>query len=253
MLQPISSSWQLRAACLSNILCAVTAHEESNQDQEQNQDTDSFKRPHSFCVGPYFPKGARLHGRNKTRRKISIQENKKDSKGRTCLKMTSNSVRDFYNSKKQEVGSDIKRLKERTVSTVSKATSSAKRLVESAKVICASTVMIAGWAEIASIASQVGTVVAVSALGVYFGTEALAIKIADKYFRGQLLNNTMDEAAKRSYKMLLLTIQSLLKEGKGEKEIIKYLGSLNGAQIQVYADSFNKAVKEAELNGGYRK
>ena len=50
-----------------------------------------------------------------------------------------------------------------------------------------------------------------------------------------------------------MTIKSLLQDGKSEREIIRFLGDLNGAQTQILAEEFNRAVKAAELDGAYRK
>lgn len=107
--------------------------------------------------------------------------------------------------------------------------------------------------QIGNIMSQAGILAATGAAGLFVGVDAIAAKIIDKYFRKQIFSNTMDEASERAYKMLLLTIKSLLQEGKSEKEIIRYLGELNGPQSQVFAEEFNKAVKEAELDGAYRR
>lgn len=161
-------------------------------------------------------------------------------------------------SKKAGVTVEAKvNLSDRAKGALHKTMGTPERLNETAKSVAIGSWMVAGGLDLARqvgyIASQAGITVALGTLGIFFGVEALAAKIVDKFFRRQIFNHTMDEAAMRAYKMVLLTVKSLLQEGKSEKEIIQYLGSLNGAQTQVFAETFNKTAKEAELDGGYRK
>lgn len=118
-----------------------------------------------------------------------------------------------------------------------------------------STAMVAGGVNTAiavgATIAQVGVFAATGATAVLFGFETLATKIADKYFRKQIFNNTMDESSERAFKIVCLVIKSLLEEGRSEAEILKYLGSLDGAQTATFAAAFNKAVKEAEAAGAY--
>jgi len=164
-----------------------------------------------------------------------------------------NAIKEFYNKEGIEIN---KNLTEKARKTLEKALGTPERTTETLKSVAIGTWMVSGGMNIAkqlgTIAANAGTVVAVGIAGIFVGTEAIAAKIIDKYFRKQILSNTMDEASERAYKMLLLTIKSLLQEGKSEKEIIRYLGELNGPQSQVFAEEFNKAVKEAELDGAYR-
>lgn len=177
----------------------------------------------------------------------------KKKKGESQMKMM-DVIKEFYNKEEGEVN---KNLTEKARGALEKALGTPERTMETLKSVTIGTWMVSGGMSIAkqlgTIAANAGTVVAVGIAGVFVGTEAIAAKIIDKYFRKQVFNNTMDEAAMRAYKMLLMTIKSLLQDGKSEREIIRYLGDLNGAQTQILAIEFNRAVKAAELDGAYRK
>ena len=170
------------------------------------------------------------------------------------MKMMMNVIKGFYNKEEKEVN---KNLTEKAREALEKALGTPERTMETMKSTTLGVWMVSGGMSIAKqlgmIAANAGTVVAVGIAGIFVGTEAIAAKIIDKYFRKQILSNTMDEAAMRAYKMLLMTIKSLLQDGKSEREIIRYLGDLNGAQTQILAEEFNRAVKAAELDGAYRK
>ena len=97
-----------------------------------------------------------------------------------------------------------------------------------------------------------GAIAASTSVVAVGGFYASAIKIADKYFRKQLLNNTMDEAAEKAYKAICLTIKGLLEQGKSEKEIIKILGELDDKQTQLYAELYVGGVNNAEKSSAYR-
>ncbi|MFA5646592.1 MAG: hypothetical protein WDA18_09645 [Candidatus Ratteibacteria bacterium] len=85
------------------------------------------------------------------------------------------------------------------------------------------------------------------------GFEALTIKIADKYFRKQLLNNTMNEAAEKAYKAACLGIRSLLEQGKSEEEVIRILGEMDGPTTEWFVKAHVAAVNKAEKAGAYKK
>lgn len=63
------------------------------------------------------------------------------------------------------------------------------------------------------IAAKTGTLVAIGAFVSLMGTQALFVKIIDKYFRKQLLNNTIDEATKRALKIVVAS-SIVAKSGK---------------------------------------
>ena len=170
-------------------------------------------------------------------------------------------ARGFYEKQIENLKSNEK-LKERITNletsakeAIQKATVTNAHFKESIKSVGIGASIFSAYVKIASSAghmvAQAGAVATVGVASAYFGTAALTAKIMDKYFRKQVLNNTMDEASQRAYKMILLTIKGMVEEGKSEKEIIKELGSLNGAETQAYAETFCQAVKDAELDGAY--
>src|SRR5690554_2782015 len=114
------------------------------------------------------------------------------------MKMKLNTIKEFYNKEGIEVN---KNLTEKAREALKKALGTPERTMDTLKSITIGTWMASGGMSIAkqlgTIAANAGTVVAVGIAGIFVGTEAIAAKIIDKYFRKQVFNNTMDEAAIR--------------------------------------------------------
>lgn len=70
------------------------------------------------------------------------------------------------------------------------------------------------------IAAEAGTFVAAGAFVSLMGTQALFVKIIDKYFRKQLLNNTINEAADEATKRALkIVVASSIVAKSGENSV----------------------------------
>ena len=71
------------------------------------------------------------------------------------------------------------------------------------------------------VAAQAGTFVAAGAFVSLMGTQALFVKIIDKYFRKQLLNNTINEAADEATKRALKIVAASSAAAKSEENSVE--------------------------------
>lgn len=71
------------------------------------------------------------------------------------------------------------------------------------------------------IAAKAGTLAAIGAFVSLMGTQALFVKIIDKYFRKQLLNNTINEAADEATKRALKIVAASSAAAKSEENSVE--------------------------------
>jgi len=103
------------------------------------------------------------------------------------------------------------------------------------------------------IASQAGTFVAAGAFVSLMGTQALFVKVIDKYFRKQLLKNTIneatDEATKRAFK--IVAAATAAKSGDSiesvVEKIMKELKKIDSQQVNMLAEELEREIKNLKL------
>jgi len=106
------------------------------------------------------------------------------------------------------------------------------------------------------VAAQAGTFVAAGAFVSLMGTQALFVKVIDKYFRKQLLNNTIneatDEATKRALKIVAAaTAATAAKSGDSiesvVEKIMKELKKIDSQQVNMLAEELEREIKNLKL------